>query len=167
MNRRPVDYLYDRVPWDGGPQGQVSDSYPIPGTRRLIRPGIGAPVNPAAPAAGFPVPQWVAQANAYAYCTQQTFAYTTTSGGAAVLLAPVTYRNLLALRNLSTVETVAIAFGTAANGNAVYQLPPESFMQFDGVVPQDDMYIQGVAGAGTLAVVSSTVYLPAIPVPGP
>lgn len=166
----PVAYLWEREPWAPGPQALQGHQFPVPGSRRAVRPNLSPGalpplVNPNAPAP-FPIPTWGAYAHQYAYCTQQLIAYTTTSGSAASLLAPTTFRNMLALRNLSTTETAQISFGTAANANSTFQLAPGAFAFFDEVVPQDDLYVNGT-GAGNLSLTVSTVGLPSIPPPTP
>lgn len=154
--------LHDRMPWNAGPQSLPVGFAPGPDTARTVFPLAGGAVsgNPQSPLT-FPKPTWEAEAHRYAYCSNLILPYTQNS--AMVLSSPVTYRNFLALRNLSAAQTVAIQFGSAATANSAIQLPPSSFILFDTVVPQDDMYLIGVAGAGDLSCVVSTIALPPLP----
>ncbi len=159
MTNRPamphVLPLYDRDPWDAGPQAL----YPANSRARSgsSGPGPGFNGNVNSPLT-FPAPIWGAEAHRYAYCSNMVLPYTLNSS--TVLLAPVTYRNFLMLRNLSTTQTVAIQFGSDASANSALQLPPSGFVLFDTVVPQDDLYVIGLAGTGNIACVVSTIALP-------
>ncbi len=159
MTNRPVMPhilpLYDREPWDAGPQAL----YPANSRARsgVSGSGPGFNGNISSPLT-FPAPQWGAEAHRYAYCSNLTLPYALNSS--AVLLAPVTYRNFLMLRNLSAAQTVAIQFGSDASANSALQLAPGAFILFDTVVPQDDMYVIGIVGTGNIACVVSTIALP-------
>lgn len=155
-------FLY---PWDPGPQSLLRDHYQAPGARRQMYPGVGIPApGPVTSSPIGPVPEWIAEAHRYAYPLDQTFAYTAASQQA--LAAPTTFRNYLALRNLSATQTVYIAWSGIASNQVALQLPPGGFVLFDTVVPQHDMNVAGT-GAGTLAISVSTVLLPTIPPPSP
>lgn len=167
MANQPILPLFDREPWQPGPQSQLRDRAPVPGTRQTFRPTAGPYMPQSMPTAPpLPVPVWEAEAHRYAVCSNLVL----TVGAASVkqLDAPVTYRNLLALRNLDTVDTIAISFGNDASANSTFQIAPGAFVLFDTVVPQDDMYTFSITGgAALLAVTVSTIALPAIPPMGP
>lgn len=160
----PVNYLYDRQPWDGGPQGQVRAQFPVPGSRRAIAPLVGAPPVSTSPLQ--PLDFWGAEAHRYAMISNLVLDVPNGSSG-LVLAQPPSFRNFLQIRNISATPDVFIQFGNDASTSSAFRLVPDQELTFDVVVPQNDIFAFATAADGRIAIAVSTITLPPIPGPSP
>ena len=77
------------------------------------------------------------------------------------LVAPVTQRNTLIVRNASTAgQNVYLEFGKPCSIATVLLLAPNQILLFDDVVSQDDLYAACDAAGGILAYGYSTIGSP-------
>jgi hypothetical protein len=77
------------------------------------------------------------------------------------LVAPVTLRNLLMIRNASTGgQNVFLEFGKPCSLATVLILVPNQILLFDTVVSQDDLYAACDVAGGVLAFGYSTIAAP-------
>ena len=102
--------------------------------------------------------QQVEESYRYARMISGQFAAPVTQDNTQLFLtSPVGKRNILVLRNASVTANLYIDFGKFANANSPFLLQPTQTLQFDVVVPQDDLYVFADAAAGLLIFSYSTI----------
>lgn len=102
-------------------------------------------------------PQTVPIREVYRYASLTTISITVGTTSQKFLDQPIGKRNFLGFRNASSAaQNLYIDFNGNATTSSWLYLAPGTFVLFDNVVPQDDLYVISDVAGGVLAYAYST-----------
>ncbi|MGV0999706.1 MAG: hypothetical protein ACOYBQ_10300 [Fluviibacter sp.] len=158
----PVQPVSDLVPWEQPQTLLRGRNAPFTGRGALAPAGMGGVATSAPSSDAGGLVQWVAMAHQYASMINNV--YVAGLASQKIIDAPVSYRNMLAFRNVNAVANIFIQFGSDASQRSVFRLTPNTMILFDAVVPQDDIYVLADLAGQFVSVAYSTIALPEMPV---
>ena len=161
----PVSVI-PRIGNEGNPPWDDPSYIPSGPMRTTSRPATPLPGNVPSSSASQPIDaptSWVSDPwhQATVVSSINTPGVVATPDQQPFLLAPITQRNLLTVRNASVGgQNVFLEFGKPASTTTVIVLVPNQILLFDAVVPQDDLYAACDIAGGVLAFGYSTISPP-------